>query len=138
MSEQFTEETEEFTEEFQDEMSDAAGDRELAYPHAEAWVQEWLLPHYRRNPQQRRWDPQWWRYEEISTVLEALWETWEHMRWEGATGMIVFFRDYFWPTMDVITSPDGPLWSFNAERRQNVPNAWPVEPAPEGYFTAKP
>ena len=53
MSEQFTEETEEFTEEFQDEMSDAAGDRELAYPHAEAWVQEW----HRRCRRFRQFSP---------------------------------------------------------------------------------
>lgn len=109
--------------------------QELFYPDAQAWVQGWLLPHYRRNPQTHRWDPQWWRYEEVSTLLESLWETWEQMRWDGATGMIVFFRDYLWPVMEVITSDTGPWWQYNATRNREVPDTWPVETAPQGYFT---
>lgn len=39
----------------------------LAYPNAGAWVNGWLLPHYRRElgGSKRRWDPNWWHYEEV-------------------------------------------------------------------------
>lgn len=128
-----------FTEDFTDELVQPShheqDEPETYYPHAQAWVVEWLLPHYRRSPKTRRWDPQWWRYEEVATLLESLWETWEQMRWEGATGMVVFFRDYLWPVMDVITSDTGPLWQYNATRNREVPDTWATELAPEGYFT---
>lgn len=132
-----------FTEDFTDQINQTGhhhdqqqDEPEPMYPHAQAWVVGWLLPHYRRNPKTRRWDPQWWRYEEIATLLEALWETWEQKRWEGATGMVVFFRDYLWPVMDVITSDEGPLWNYNATRQREVPGTWEHEPAPAGYFAA--
>lgn len=131
-----------FTEDFTDELNhthhhDRDAEPEPFYPDAQAWVVDWLLPHYRRNPKTHRWDPQWWRYEEVATLLEALWETWEQKRWEGATGMIVFFRDYLWPVMDIITSDDGPLWNYNPVRQREVPSTWEHEPAPAGYFTAE-
>lgn len=134
--------SETFTEEFTDELEQPGhhqdhDEPELVYPHAEAWVVGWLLPHYRRNPRTHRWDPQWWRYEEVATLLESLWETWEQLRLEGATGNLVFFRDYLWPIMDVITSDEGPLWNYNATRQREVPPTWEHEPAPEGYFTAE-
>lgn len=135
-----------FTEDFTDELNHTGHNHnhedheqeqpEPFYPHAQAWVVGWLLPHYRRDPKKNRWDPQWWRYEEVATLLESLWETWEQMRWEGATGMVVFFRDYLWPVMEVITSEDGPLWSYNATRQREVPPTWEHESAPPGYFTA--
>lgn len=120
--------------EFSDDLSAEDERPELVYPNAEAWVREWLIPHYRRNPKTRRWDPQWWRYEEIITLLESLWESWEYMRLQGPTGIVVFFRDYLWPVMDVITSDDGPLWSFDETRNNKVPDVWNVRPAPEGMF----
>lgn len=77
--------SETFTEEFTDELGQPdyhdQDEREPYYPHAQAWVVNWLLPHYGRDPKTKRRDPQWWRYEEVATLLESLWETWEQMRW---------------------------------------------------------
>ncbi|WP_413542880.1 DUF4913 domain-containing protein [Citricoccus nitrophenolicus] len=82
----------------------------------------------------RRWDPQWWRYEEAGTILEALWESWEQMRWEDAMTAVVWYRDYFWPVMDRLTAEDGPFWDYDPPRSTEVPPQWQVSPAPKGWF----
>jgi hypothetical protein len=111
------------------------GDRPLYFPNAEQWVQNWLLPHYRRKlAGGRRWDPQWWRYEEAGTILEALWESWEQMRWEDAMTAVAWYRDYFWPVMDRLTAEDGPFWDYDPPRNADVPQQWDATPAPPGWF----
>lgn len=113
----------------------AGGDRPLYFPNAEQWVQSWLLPHYRRKVAGgRRWDPQWWRYEEAGTILEALWESWEQMRWEDALTAVAWYRDYFWPVMDRLTAEDGPFWDYDPPRSTQVPAIWEAIPAPQGWF----
>ena len=112
----------------------AEEERPLCFPNAGAWVEGWLLPHYRRNLTTRRWDPQWWRYEEVGTVLEALWESWEQVRWGDAMTSAAWFRDYLWPIMDRITDPDGPFWDYDPPRSTDVPAQWEAAPAPLGWF----
>lgn len=118
-----------------DDISEAVEEeRPLYYPHAEAWVQGWLLPHFRRNPNTRRWRDDWWMIEEVQLIIEALWESWEYYRYEGATGLLVFLRDYFYPMMDVINSEDGPLWNYDPPRQTGVPDMWTVTDAPAGMY----
>jgi hypothetical protein len=112
----------------------AEEDRPLFFPNVGEWVTEWLLPHYRRNPAGRRWDPQWWRYEEAGSVLEALWESWEQMRWEDARAAVAWYRDCLWPVMDQLTSRDGPFWDYDPPRSADVPAQWEATPAPPGWF----
>lgn len=109
--------------------------RELCYSNAEEWVNGWLLPHYRRNPATHKWDPQWWRYEEVGTITETLWETWEKMRWDGAGGIAAYFRDYLYPLMDRITAPDGPFWAYDPPLKEGVPETLPSASAPDGYYS---
>lgn len=106
----------------------------LVYANAEQWVQEWLLPHYRRNLNRRKWDPRWWAYEEAGTVLEALWESWEQMRREDATAAVLWFRDLMWPIMDHLTSEDGPFWAYDPPAQSQPPATWPTESTPEGWW----
>lgn len=121
------------TEEFADDLVDlreavaadepeAGEERQLVFGDVEQWVHQWLLPHYRR-------------YEEVSTLSEGLWQSWEYFRHEGPTGMIVFFRDYLWPVMDAITSDEGPLWAFDPVRYDQVPSMWDAVGAPSGLFS---
>lgn len=109
---------------------------QLAYATAEQWVRDWLLPHFRRNRAIYAWDPQWWRYEEAGTVLEAMWGSWEQVRASGDAGqLIAWFRDVFYPLMDRLTGENGPFWSHNeALGKTKVPAVFPVSPAPEGWF----
>lgn len=112
----------------------------LEYPNVGAWVDDWLLPRFRRElgGSKRRWDPQWWRYEESGGVLEALWQAWEHLRLQPGTGIAVFYRDYFYPLMDQLTAPDGPFWnyrgSYPAVPGNTIPSPWETAPSPRGWF----
>ena len=115
--------------------TDGGAERPLYFPNAEQWVQNWLLPHCRRKLSgNRRWDPQWWRYEEAGTTLEALWEPWEQMRWEDAMTAVAWYRDYFCPVMDRLTAGDGPFWDYAPPRSIDVPPQWEATPAPQGWF----
>jgi hypothetical protein len=108
---------------------------ETFYENVVQWVDEWLLPRYARNPKTHKWDPQWFEYVEVVDRLEALWRAWEHFRLEGMTGMAVFFRDYFDPTMIVITSPEGPFWKAAALGGRVLPDPWPAG-TPDADFYA--
>lgn len=65
------------------------------------FVEQWVIPRYRRKSP--RWDPNWFENIEALDRLEALWRAWEYLRLEGMTGMAVFWRDYFDPTMRELT-----------------------------------
>ena len=58
----FEDEPPEETPEGAPEESDTEQELRTFYAHAGEWVSGWLLPHFRRNPNRFRWDPQWWRY----------------------------------------------------------------------------
>jgi len=104
----------------------------LAFETEEEWLTHWGLPNFRRklNKGEFRWDPEWWRYEEAITLITALWLSFEKMRWEGATGMASYMRDYFYPLMGELTSPDGPFWDYDPPVRQGVPEQWPAQEMP--------
>jgi uncharacterized protein DUF4913 len=60
------------------------------------WIEQWLLPTYRRSVRghERVWCPEWWRHPEAVARLDALWRAWEHLRLDAATGLSVWFRDH--------------------------------------------
>ncbi|WP_396134674.1 DUF4913 domain-containing protein [Citricoccus sp. I39-566] len=80
-----------------------------------------MPPLCRRNPADRRWDPQWRRHEEAGSVLEALWESWEQRRWADAKSAVARHRDCFWPVMEQVTSWDAPFWDYDPPRSSDVP-----------------
>lgn len=104
----------------------------LAFETEEEWLTQWGLPNFRRrlNKGDFRWDPEWWRYEEANTLITALWLSFEKMRWDGATGMASYMRDYFYPLMGELTSPDGPFWDYDPPVREGVPGEWKAVPIP--------
>lgn len=106
---------------------------ETYYPNVYMWVEHWLLPHWKRDVTQARWDPRWWEYTEVLSRFEALWRAWEFLRLEGPTGMAVFFRDYLDTAMPIITASDGPFWRVEkVSRTRTLPEQWPSElPSPE-------
>lgn len=109
--------------------------RPLFFESVEAWLIEWALPHYRRDPKLHKWDPEWWKYEEVGTVLETLWESWEQVRWEDPMTNVVWFRDYFYPIMDRLTDPeDGPFWAYDPPVTVDPPLTFDTEPTPDGWF----
>jgi hypothetical protein len=104
---------------------------ETYFPDVYAWVEHWLLPHWKRDPSTARWDPRWWEYTEVLSRFEALWRAWEFLRLEGATGMAVFFRDYLDTAMPIITAADGPFWRVErVQATRHLPDRWASEPPP--------
>lgn len=116
-----------------DEGQGEEAEHPLAFETEEEWLTGWALPNFRRrlNKGEFRWDPEWWRYEEAITLITSLWLSFEKMRWEGATGMASYMRDYFYPLMGELTSPDGPFWDYDPPVREDVPEQWPVQDMPE-------
>ena len=108
------------------------------FNNAGEWVEQWALPHWRRNIKNYQWDPRWWEYAEALTLLESLWRAWEQMRLEGLTGMAVYMRDYFYPLMRELTAADGVFWKVNDVHERELPERWPSEPVPEGMFGPPP
>ncbi|MEV4488282.1 DUF4913 domain-containing protein [Micrococcus luteus] len=132
----FEDEPPEETPEETPEESDTEQELRTFYAHAGEWVSGWLLPHFRRNPNRFRWDPQWWRYEEAGSVIEAMWRSWEQTRVDpDPRVMATWFRDVFYPLLGHLTSADGPFWNYSEPlARTDVPAVFPVAPAPPGWF----
>lgn len=123
--------------ELDDEDDDAQEEPSPARPHfanAAQWVEQWLIPHYKRNPRTNLWDQRWWEYTEVVAVFEALWQAWEFLRVDSMLGPAVFFRDYLWPAMREITGPEGPFFQVKDAHGRALPEPWPTAPVPEGLY----
>lgn len=108
------------------------------YENVEQWVHGFVLPHFRRNPAQHRWSPEWYQYTEVLTVFEGLWEHWENAYPKGAAEMLDFMKDRFYPMMEIITGKDGPFWAYEgAIGKTDPPKNWPVTTAPEDDFRGR-
>lgn len=108
---------------------------EKYFANAEEWVNEWMIPHFRRDVRSRKWAPHWFRYPEAVTVFEGLWDLWESARAESPGAVAEYMRVQFYPLMDIITGPDGPFWAYDeALNKRQPPENWKTEKAPEGMF----
>lgn len=115
------------------------------YPHAGAFVHEWLIPtmwvSWGTNT---HWCTQWWEHPEARTVLTAMWQSWEHARLEPHR-MAGWFRDVCYPLFDRLTG--GAASPFKnctyGQDGQSAPKhnttdltirALPTDPIPDGLF----
>lgn len=113
------------------DVDDAPAEAETYYPNVYMWVEHWLLPRWKRDLSQARWDPRWWEYTEVLSRFDALWRAWEFLRLEGPTGTAVFFRDYLDTTMPIITDSSGPFWRVEkVTRNRTLPERWESELPP--------
>ena len=109
----------------------------LYYQTVQQWVEEWLLPVYRRSVQghERTWCPQWWRHPEAVARLESLWRAWEQLRQDPGTGLSVWFRDHADHHMTILLDADGPFKGCGEGKHSERPlPQLPNDPAPEGMF----
>jgi len=120
----------------QPENGQETDERPFVYEDAEQWLQSYALPRYLRKhgPSGHAWAPNWYEYPEAYSVITALWETWEQMRWDGPQQVLVFYRDYFYPLMDRLTAQDGPFHAYDKVMHPQLPEMLPVADAPDGYF----
>lgn len=109
--------------------------RPFKYVDAEQWLHMYALPRYlRKLGSNRKWAPNWFEYPEAYSLITALWESWEQMRWDGPQQILVFYRDYFYPLMDRLTAMDGPFHAYDKTTHTGLPDTFPVMDAPPGYF----
>lgn len=114
---------------------EATPERPFMYADAEEWLQGYALPRYlRKLGSNRKWAPNWYDYPEAYSVITALWESWEQMRWDGPQQILVFYRDYFYTMMDRLTAMDGPFHAYDKTTHTELPEPFPVWDAPPGYF----
>ena len=118
------------------ELLDLAEPPRPYYSTLPEWVQEWLLPLYRRSisGHHRIWCPEWWRHDEAVARLDALWRAWEHLRLDPATGLSVWFRDHADHHMSILLDADGPLKGCDGTHSQRPLDPLPHEPPPSGTF----
>jgi Domain of unknown function (DUF4913) len=106
------------------------------FPTLPEWVDQWLLPVYRRSIKgpERAWCPQWWRHDEAVARLDAMWRAWEHLRLDAATGLSVWFRDHADHHMTVLLDANGPFKGCDATHSDRPLEPLPHEPPPPGTF----
>lgn len=96
------------------------------------WVQDWLLPTFRRYPggANARWCRQWWRHSEAIVRLQALHMAYLTLFAEGGTGPSSWLRDHLDPTMAHLLANDGPFGSCSPDQpaRHDPIDPLPVEP----------
>ena len=106
------------------------------FPTLPEWVDQWLLPVYRRSIKghERAWCPQWWRHDEAVARLEAMWRAWEHLRLDAATGLSVWFRDHADHHMTILLDADGPFKGCDPTHSDRPLEPLPHDPPPPGTF----
>jgi hypothetical protein len=80
-----------------------------------------------RRPGTHRWCAKWWAHPEAVPQIEALWRAWKALRWDGPTGLAVWWKDYCDPHMAVLLSPDGPFFDCACGQ---LPSPLLAEPCP--------
>lgn len=103
------------------------------FKNLDEFVRLRYLPVYVRSADSVRWCSQWWRHAEAVSRFQALWHSWELLRWEPGSGMAIWYREHLDPQMNVIHSKDGPFASCTPDEHVDVP-ALPVAVPPEGWF----
>ncbi|MFC8041794.1 DUF4913 domain-containing protein [Paenarthrobacter sp. NPDC057355] len=93
--------------------SEQEPEAELVFGSTAQWVEEFLVPMYRReitvNGNHTTWCPEWWRHAEAIIRFEALWRAWEHLRLDGKTGMSVFMKDHLDHHLPILLDGKGPF-----------------------------
>lgn len=100
------------------------------------FVEEFVLTHYKRKG--AKWDPEWYNYTDVCSVMRALWTAWEHLSSDegGPLGMSVFFRDHFFPHMDRITSDSGPFANYDNPMKTGPMPDLETAPIDPKWFTS--
>ncbi|GAA3932747.1 hypothetical protein GCM10023085_12650 [Actinomadura viridis] len=116
-----------------DSRPDHAGKTHFHDP--EEFFVEFLSPMYRRRiGGQFRWCAKWWCHAEAAIRITAMWETWEHFRYEGVLGMSTWLTQHAGPHMDVLLSPDGPFTACSPDYHDQQASL-PYDLAPEGLWS---
>ncbi|SDN13538.1 protein of unknown function [Lentzea albidocapillata subsp. violacea] len=108
------------------------------FPDVQSWVTDWLAPVVTQQASNRTaWCPQWWQHLEAIRRLDGLWQSWEHLRLDGTTGMSVWLRDHRDPHMTFLfDTSTSPFSNCLFGQHREPPAALVVEAAPADWWSA--
>ncbi|QGF23125.1 DUF4913 domain-containing protein [Raineyella fluvialis] len=121
-----------------DDLEQATADEHpMLYSNSADWLVGYMLPMWRRGPE-ARWCTKWWLHAEAYTRIEALWRTWEALRYEGPHGIATWLLTYADPLMRELTTPTGPVRKCHplTGEHDQLP-AWTAEPPPPASSTER-
>ena len=107
-------------------------------PHfgsVDEFVREYLCPTFARPVGSRTgrfWSAEWWKSQEATVRLDALWRSWESAIRDPNDGMSMWLRDHADYHMNVLFSADGPFGRSRDETGPGEP--LPYSPPPPGMF----
>lgn len=105
-------------------------DRTPQYTNAADWIEQYLVRMWRR--QNVQWCAKWFLHGEAISRLEALWRSWEFMRYEGPTAMAIWWRDYADYHLRELTAKTGPFEFCNHRTGEHqLLQTLTIEPAPD-------
>ena len=116
------------------EQAAAAEEHPMLYSNSADWLAGYLLPMWRRGPE-AKWCRTWWLHAEAYTRIEALWRSWEALRYEGPLGITTWLLHHADPMMRELTNPTGPFRHCHPKTGEhNEQPAWTADPPPPGIF----
>lgn len=114
----------------------------LEFESVELFVEQWLVPLYRRAATQQgettfRWCPRWWVHGEVHARLSAVWRAFEALRRGEGVENSLFWLVHLDPHMARILDPEGPFKYCSARHgHSNTLVELPVVSAPAGTTTS--
>ncbi len=103
------------------------------------WVQDWLLPTFRRMPggARGRWCLRWWDHPEAVLRLSALHCSYRELLAAGGTGPGVWLRDHLDPALERLLGNEGPFATCSTDPIRHDPlEPLPSQPVPAELLTA--
>ncbi|MCP2337924.1 DUF4913 domain-containing protein [Actinomadura rupiterrae] len=106
------------------------------YSSVTSWVTQYFVPMYRRTlGGEFRWCAQWWRHAEAISRLNALWQSWEACRLQGATGIGLWYRDHLDHQLPILLGARGPFYQCTEDEHLE-PHLARMEPPPLRWWDA--
>ncbi|MGY4102046.1 DUF4913 domain-containing protein [Nocardia sp. R16R-3T] len=75
------------------------------------------------------WCSEWYEHPEATTVLWSLRRAWLEAVVQPGAAMAVYFRDFFYPLFNTLSSPSGPFYSCTPDNHDPDAKFVPVVPA---------
>ncbi|WP_063042303.1 DUF4913 domain-containing protein [Nocardia grenadensis] len=121
------------------EAEEEAAAPEPKYATVEEFVEQWVVPTYRRevttDQREWKWCPRWHAHGEVYARFKAVHRAFEAMRLDETVEVSLWWLTHLDPHMAVILSPDGPFKLCNSTRHSDELGPLPTTEAAAGTAT---